>query len=397
MLDYRLRSADEVSVVLGIAVLGVIPTMSGKKAVALSSHKVRGLLKRIIAGSHQRTGAATSSGTAKSESVPAQDDGEAIIGSRSIMKRAQKVRSELEYIRCINGTNKKNHGAVRTIASPNVAWRKTEDTAVNSPIAGKGKTTTKIITEKPDIVKRGQKAYLEPKSIVAEAYRTIRTAVFFGIPQEEAKTIHITSPATGDGKSTIVSNLAITMAQAGQKTLVLDADFRKPMLHNIFQIGSRKEGLSNLLTGTINLKDVIQPGPVDGLDIINCGIEVPNPSEILNSNSFAKLLKVLSERYDRVIIDSPPVGPVADSQILAALCDITLLVLRAERSTRRQSQHARDSLLSVGGRILGAIMNDVPRKHSRYGYYYASRYGGYGYYGHYGYYGNREKKKVLAG
>jgi capsular exopolysaccharide synthesis family protein len=187
------------------------------------------------------------------------------------------------------------------------------------------------------------------------------------------------------------------MAQAGQKTLVIDADLRKPVQHNIFQIDSREEGLSNLLAGNVNLKDVIQPGPVDGLDIINCGIEVPNPSEVLNSNSFAKVLKVFSERYDRVIIDSPPVGPVADSQILAALCDITLLVLRAEKSTRRQSQHARDSLLSVGGHILGAIVNDVPRKHGRYGYYYAGRYGGYGYYGHYGYYGNREKKKVLAG
>ncbi len=394
--DYRLRSADEVSVVLGVAVLGVIPTMSDEKAIALPGHKVRGLLKRIIAGSHQRTGATTSSGTAKSESVPAQDDGEAIIESRSIMERAQKVRSELEYIRCIRGTSKKIRGAVCTIASPNEAGRKTEDTAVNSPIAGKDKTTSKIISEKPDIVKRGQKAYLEPKSIVAEAYRTIRTAVFFGIPQEEAKTILITSPASGDGKSTVASNLAITMALAGQKTLVLDADFRKPMQHNIFQIDS-KEGLSNLLAGTINLKDVIQPGPVDGLDIINCGIEVPNPSEVLNSNSFAKVLKVFSERYDRVIIDSPPVGPVADSQILAALCDITLLVLRAERSTRRQSQHARDSLLSVGGHILGAIVNDVPRKHGRYGYYYTGRYGGYGYYGHYGYYGNKEKKKVLAG
>ena len=395
--DYRLRSADEVSVVLGIAVLGVIPTMSDRKAVALPGHKVRGLLKRIIAGSHQRTGATTSSGTAQSESVPAQDDGKAIIGSRSIMERAQKVRSELEYIRCINGTSKKTHGAVCTIVSPNGAGRKTEDTAVNSPIAGKDKTTTKIISEKPDIVKRGQKAYLEPKSIVAEAYRTIRTAVFFGISKEEAKTILITSPGPGDGKSTVTSNLAITMAQAGQKTLVLDADFRKPMQHDIFQIGSREEGLSNLLAGTINLKDVIQPGPVENLDIINCGIEVPNPSEVLNSNSFAKVLKVFSERYDRVIVDSPPVGSLADSQILAALCDVTLLVLRAERSTRRQSQHVRDSLLSVGGHILGAIVNDVPRKHGRYGYYYAGRYGGYGYYSHYGYYGNREKKKVLAG
>jgi len=93
-------------------------------------------------------------------------------------------------------------------------------------------------------------------------------------------------------------------------------------------------------------------------------------------------LKGLSEQYDRVIIDSPPVGPVADSQILAAICDVTLLVLRAEKSTRRGSQQARDSLVSVGGHLLGAVVNDVPRKRGRYGHY-----------GSYGYYGDKEKKK----
>ncbi|MBL7184808.1 MAG: polysaccharide biosynthesis tyrosine autokinase [Phycisphaerae bacterium] len=393
MFDGRLRSADEMSAVLGIPILGVIPTMSDRKAVVLSGHKVRGLLKLIVAGVHQRTGATTSSGTAQSEFLPAQDDGKAIIEDKSIMERAREVRSELGYIRCIHSTSKKTHGAVCTITSPTEARIKTKTTVVGLPIAGK----SKITSETPDAVKRGQKVHLEPKSIVAEAYRTIRTAVFFGISREEAKTIVVTSPSPGDGKSTVVSNLAIAMAQAGQRTLVVDADLRKPMQHNIFQIDSREEGLSNLLAGTINIEEAIRPGPVDGLDIINCGIEVPNPSEVLNSDSFAKALKVFSGRYDRVIIDSPPVGPVADSQILAALCDVTLLVLRAERSTRRHSQQARDSLLSVGGHILGAIVNDVAPKHSRYGYHYAGRYGGYGSYSHYGYYGNREKKKALAG
>jgi capsular exopolysaccharide synthesis family protein len=225
----------------------------------------------------------------------------------------------------------------------------------------------------------------------------VRTAVFFGVPKDEAKTILITSPAPGDGKTTVASNLAITMAQAGQKTLVVDADFRKPMQHNIFQIDSRKVGLTNLVAGAINTAEAIQPGPVENLDILCCGADVPNPSEVLNSNSFTKVLKDFSERYDRVIIDSPPVGPVADSQILSALCDVSLLVLRAEVSTRRHSQQARDSLLSVGGHILGAIVNDVPRRHGRYGYYYSGRYGNYGYYRHYGYYGEREKKEALVG
>jgi capsular exopolysaccharide synthesis family protein len=181
------------------------------------------------------------------------------------------------------------------------------------------------------------------------------------------------------------------MAQAGQKTLLLDADFRKPMQHNIFQIDSQEEGLSELIAGAIDIEGAIHHGPIENLDILCCGIDIPNPSEVLNSNSFADVLEDISERYDRVVIDSPPIGLVADSQILSALCKVTLLVLRAEKSTRRHSQQARDSVRSVGGHILGVIVNDVSLKQGRYGYY--SGYGGYGYSDHYG---TTEKKKQLA-
>jgi capsular exopolysaccharide synthesis family protein len=216
--------------------------------------------------------------------------------------------------------------------------------------------------------------------------------VFFGAPKGEAKTILVTSPAPGDGKSTLVSNLAIAMAQAGQRTLVIDGDFRRPVQHKIFEI-DEKRGLSGVLAGRHTIDDAIQPGPVKGLDVLACGPDVPNPSELLNSDAFAETLKNLSERYDRVIIDSPPVAPVADSQILGALCSVTLLVLRAEKSTRRLSQQARDALLSVGAHILGVVVNDVSPKRGHYGYYSGySRYGGYGSYGYYTYYGSREKK-----
>ena len=114
-----------------------------------------------------------------------------------------------------------------------------------------------------------------------------------------------------------------------------------------------------------------------------CGPDVPNPSEVLNSEAFAELLEQLSKEYDRVIVDSPPVMPVTDSQILAARCDITLVVLRADKSTRKVSMQAREGILSVGGRILGVVVNDVPRKSGRYGYY--------GYY--YGPYYGRKKQK----
>lgn len=385
-LDYRLRSPDEISVVLGVPILGIIPKMSKGKAIALPGHKVWDSFMTIIAGGHRRTRATASSDTITGRSLSIYNDNTVELENKSIMERARRVRSELQSIRCVQRTGKKTHEAVCIAALCDSVGSETKTTAVSPPIESEGR----IISAMSNAVRYGQKAHLEPKSIVAEAYRTIRTAVFFGVPQEEAQTILITSPAPGDGKSTVASNLAITMAQAGQKTLLLDADLRKPMQHNIFQIESREEGLSNLLVGAINIEDAIRPGPVRNLDILSCGTDVPNPSEVLNSNSFAKILKDLSERYDRVIIDSPPVGPVADSQILSALCNVTLLVLRAEKSTRRQSKQARDSLLSVGGYILGAIVNDVSQKHGRYGYY-----SGYGHYGYYSYDSNTTKKEQL--
>ena len=245
------------------------------------------------------------------------------------------------------------------------------------------------MSKRQSFAARGQKVHLDSNSHAAEAYRTIRTSVFFGVPKGEAKTVLITSPGAGDGKTTLVSNLAIAMAQAGQKTLILDADFRKPMQHSIFEIDGDK-GLSSVLAGTTTLEEAIQATKVKGLELLPCGPDVPNPSEILNSETFAKTLEHLStNKYDRIIIDSPPVMPVTDAQILAAICDITLLVLRAEKSTRKFSQQARDGLLSVGARILGAVVNDVSRKSGRYGYY-----SGYGYYYGYGYYGRRKKEKA---
>lgn len=240
---------------------------------------------------------------------------------------------------------------------------------------------------KKELTAYGQKVHLEPKSSAAEAYKTIRTAVFFGVPKGQARTILITSPSVSDGKTTMVSNLAIAIAQAGQKTLIVDADFRKPMQHKIFGFddGSQK-GLSSILAGEVSIDDAIRKCPTDGLELLASGPEVPNPSELLNSEAFANLLKELTHRYDRIVIDSPPITPVADSQILAAICDITILVVRAEKSTKKASLHAREALVGVGAHVLGAIVNDVSPRHSRYDYY-----SHYGYYG-YGYgYGNKTK------
>ncbi|MHC4322789.1 MAG: GumC family protein [Planctomycetota bacterium] len=223
------------------------------------------------------------------------------------------------------------------------------------------------------ILARGRRVHFEPNSPAAEAYRAIRTSVFFGMPDNNAKTILITSAESLEGKTTLASNLAITMAQAGQKSLLLDADFRNPMQYKIFETNGGN-GLVSLLSGTTTLERAIHPTGIDGLELLPCKTQLVNSAEIINSKSFTKLIKDLSDRYDRIIIDSPPVLPVTDAQILSAISDITLLVLRADKSTRKSGRLARDGLLSVGANLLGVVVNNASKKghygyHSDYGYY----------------------------
>jgi capsular exopolysaccharide synthesis family protein len=226
------------------------------------------------------------------------------------------------------------------------------------------------------ISERGQQVRLQPMSETAEAYRTIRTAVFFAAPGEEMKTILVTSPAPGDGKTTSASNLAISLAQAGHRTLLLDADFRKPSQHKIFKIDD-KVGLSNVIAGQVKLREAVRQTETPGLYVLPCGPVPPNPSEILNGKRFAQVMEVLCNAFDRIVLDSPPVMPVTDARILAASADLTILVLRADKSTERMSRHARDGLLSVNANILGVVVNDMSKR-KREGFY------GYGYGGYYG-------------
>jgi len=377
-LDFRLRSSEEVSAILGIPVLGVVPKMLTNKAISMSEKEPSIPPIPIASIDHPEMQAATSDRHSESVAV-SQDTARAMDEINGTTQPARKLSPKLESVKWVKRMSKKTGKPARATAVEGISREKIKTTPAGRPIADKGRT----LADKPEIVIRGQKVHLDSRSVVAEAYRTIRTAVFFGAPKESAKTIHITSPAPGDGKSTLASNLAIAMAQAGQKTIIIDADFRKPVQHKIFELDDDK-GLSSVLAGRDTIDKAARPGACQNLDVMACGPEVPNPSELLNSDFFRDTLKKLTENYDRVIIDSPPVGPVADSQIIAAICDVTLLVLRAEKSTRRQAQHARDSLLGVNARLLGAVVNDVQQKRGHYGYY--------SNYGNYGYYGKREKK-----
>jgi capsular exopolysaccharide synthesis family protein len=208
----------------------------------------------------------------------------------------------------------------------------------------------------------GQMVVIEPASEVAESFRSIRTALYFGAPKDRNKTLLITSPTAGNGKSTTAANLAAVMAQAGKKVLLVDADLRNPSQHIIFNLKDNRVGLSSLLSGQGTWERAIQRAPIDGLDLLPSGPKPRNPSEMLNSPMFGELLEMLAEKYDQIIIDSPPVMGVGDARIIAANSDLTLLVLRSEQSTRKLALLARDGLSGVGAHLLGVIVNDVSRR-----------------------------------
>ena len=220
----------------------------------------------------------------------------------------------------------------------------------------------------------GQVVYADPSCPVSEAYKGIRTALYFAAPNGQAKTILVTSPAPGDGKSTLVSNLAYAMAQAGQRVLVMDCDFRNPVQHLLFEL-EREPGISDALAGHARASKYVKRTREPNLDILTCGPILANPSEMLNSEAFGSVLEEVTSRYDRVLLDSPPVTAVSDARILAAMSDVTLVVVRADKTRRLATEQTRGALASVGARVLGTVVNDVRRGADRYGQY--ARYGEY--------------------
>jgi capsular exopolysaccharide synthesis family protein len=165
--------------------------------------------------------------------------------------------------------------------------------------------------------------------------------------------------------------------------LLIDADLRKPKQHVVFEV-SPTSGLGSVLTDRRPVEEAIIPNVVESLDLLPCGTLPANPVELLNNGFFAELLNRLRERYDRIVIDSPPVMPVADARVIAALGEATLLVLRAERSTRRLAQAARNELWRVRATRIGVVVNGIPQRRRAsygggYGYGYGYGYGDYGY------------------
>lgn len=223
-----------------------------------------------------------------------------------------------------------------------------------------------------------------PKGRPAEAYRAVRTALYFGTAGESHKVIQVTSPGPGDGKTTLAANLAIAIADSGKKVLLVDADFRRPRIGKSFGLDGTA-GLGSLFAGDVELPDLVQQTAVENLWAIPCGPRPHNPADLLTSSRFKDFIDVVREKYDFVIVDSPPVLAVTDPSAIAPRVDGILFVLRLSKHAREAALRATETISTVGGRILGLVVNGVSdRQGYGYGKYGYRRYG-YGRYGYKGY------------
>jgi capsular exopolysaccharide synthesis family protein len=230
--------------------------------------------------------------------------------------------------------------------------------------------------------------HLKPKSPISEAYRTLRTNITFSSSSGARKTIMVSSSGPKEGKSTSISNLAITFAQMGNKTLLVDGDLRRPMLHKLFAL-NKAPGLTNVLVGRESFESTVKK--IEGLpslDVLTCGVIPPNPAEILGSDKMREFLEELKKQYDIILIDAPPVIAVTDPSILARLVDGVVLIIRSGQSKKDAVVHAVDQLKRVEAPLLGVLLNGIQA---------SNVYGSYYYYNYYHYYygqdGERKKKK----
>ena len=235
--------------------------------------------------------------------------------------------------------------------------------------------------------------HFDPKSPVAEAYRTLRTNIQFARMERSGKVLVVSSPTLQEGKTTTIVNLALTMAQSGQKTLLIGANMRRPSIHRFFGI-EREPGLSNILVGSAQWRDCIRtvadilmgrfemedimaaPG-LDNLHIIEAGPVPANPSELLSTPAMSGFLHSVRDVYDVILVDTPPILPVTDSAIVASQADGVVLVYQAGKVGRLVLKRAKVHVENVGGKVWGVVLNDVKTEIAGYAYtqYYTHYYG----------------------
>ena len=225
-------------------------------------------------------------------------------------------------------------------------------------------TETHVATPSPMLVTVSQ-----PRSPVSEAYRTLRTNLQFASLDKPLHTLLVTSPSPEEGKSTLLANLAVAMAQGEKRVILVDCDLRRPSLHRLFGLDNQA-GLTTMIledkaTGSLPLQDTVVPG----LQLLASGPLPPSPSDLLGSQRMDRVLSVLKDRADMILLDAPPVLAVSDAAVLATKVDGVLLVVRAGQTKRDQVQAARSKLEKVNARLLGAVLTNAPPDASLERYY----------------------------
>lgn len=208
-----------------------------------------------------------------------------------------------------------------------------------------------------------------PRALSAEAYRSLRTSIKFSSVDKPIKTIVVTSSLIGEGKSTVVGNLAYSLNQDGSRVLVIDCDLRKPSIHENFLLSNEK-GLTDVLFGKSDLKGVTKKIE-DSLFLITAGKIPPNPAEILGLRKMEDLIKELKINFDYIILDTPPILPVSDTLILASKADATLIVVKARKTKEKIVKEGYERLIGVKANVIGTILNEGDKSldNKYYGYY----------------------------
>lgn len=207
------------------------------------------------------------------------------------------------------------------------------------------------------------------KGRVSESFRSIRTGLFFSNRSGDLKVIQVTSPVPGDGKSTLSSNLSVTMAQSGRRVLLVDADFRRPRIAKLFGI-SGDVGMATVVAGNAEMQDAIHQSAVPNLSIMPGGTRPSNPAELLSSQRFADLMHMLREKFDIIVVDTPPLLAVSDPSAIAAVVDGVVLTMRLRRNVKPLAMRACKILESVDANVLGVVINGVSAN-AGYGYSYS--------------------------
>jgi succinoglycan biosynthesis transport protein ExoP len=215
-----------------------------------------------------------------------------------------------------------------------------------------------IDDEQADVDAIEQATRKAPHSLVAEAFRQVRTNLLFSGPAELQKAILVTSPGAGDGKTAVVINLAITLAHGNQRVLIIDCNFRRPSIRDLLP-NTRREGLSNVLVGQGRWSDYVTHTDLPNVDVLSSGPMPPRPADLLGSSFMTELVQEAKRAYDRVLLDGPPALLISDAMVVATQVDGVILVARAVNNTKGALRRTREQLDRLGARVFGVVLNGV--------------------------------------